>query len=187
MPHTLRLLVPGTVRAAAGTGQITLLGTTDVDPQITALIATPGTVQVNGPAQLSGQLIAGRVALTGGDRARQVRAGPGVSPSPGTRPVGGPGARWGTRVAVTAVAVTAVAVTFAVVASFLGLLYRGDFASGGRSPVAAAIFWGLAAAFAAAPVALLPLIGFRVRRTTALSWALGLGVVWFVVGYFVLA
>ena len=82
---------------------------------------------------------------------------------------------------------TLVAVVFAVVASFLGLLYRGDFAAGGRSPVVAAIFWGLAAALVASPVALLPLIGFRVRPSTAVSWALGLGVMWFVVGYFVLA
>lgn len=65
-PHTLRLVVPGTVGPAAGVGQITLLGTTDVDPLITAVIATPGTVQINGPAQFNGQLIAGRLVLTGG-------------------------------------------------------------------------------------------------------------------------
>jgi hypothetical protein len=46
--------------------RLTLLGTTDIDPLITAIIATPGTVQVNEPAQFSGQLIAGRLALTGG-------------------------------------------------------------------------------------------------------------------------
>jgi hypothetical protein len=82
---------------------------------------------------------------------------------------------------------TLVALVFAVVASFLGLLYRGDFASGGRSPGVAVIFWGLAAALVATPVALLPVFGFRVRRATAVSGALGLGVMWFVVGYFVLA
>jgi hypothetical protein len=64
--HVLRLLVPGKVGPGVGAGQITLLGTTSIDPLITALVATPGTVQVNGPAQLSGQLIAGRLALTGG-------------------------------------------------------------------------------------------------------------------------
>ena len=40
--------------------------TPDLDPLVTAVIATPGTVQVNEPAQFSGQLIAGRLALTGG-------------------------------------------------------------------------------------------------------------------------
>lgn len=105
-----------------------------------------------------------------------------MRPTPDTRPIRSAGAQWGTLVVACLVAVV-----FAVVASFLGLLYRGDFASGGRSPVVAAIFWGFAAALVASPVALLPWIGFRVRHATAVSWALGLGVVWFVVGYFVLA
>ena len=105
-----------------------------------------------------------------------------MRPAPGTRPIRSVGARWGTLVVATLVALV-----FAVVASFLGLLYRGDFASGGRSPVVAAIVWGFAAALVASPVALLPWIGFRVRHAIAVSWALGLGVMWFVVGYFVLA
>jgi hypothetical protein len=115
------------------------------------------------------------------DRALGVRAGTAVRPAPGTRPIRSVGARWGTLVVATLVAVG-----FAVIASFLALLHRGEFASGRRSPVVAAIFWGLAAALVASPVALLPLIGSRVRPATAVSWALGLGVMWFVVGYFVL-
>ena len=50
-----------------GTGNVTVRDVApDLDPLITAIIATPGTVQVNGPAHFSGQLIAGRLALTGG-------------------------------------------------------------------------------------------------------------------------
>ena len=50
-----------------GTGNNTVRDVApDLDPLITAIIATPGTVQVSGPAQFSGQLIAGRLALTGG-------------------------------------------------------------------------------------------------------------------------
>jgi hypothetical protein len=94
----------------------------------------------------------------------------------------GAGARWGILVGITCVALV-----FAVVASFLGLLYRGDFASGGSSPGVAAILWGFAAVLVALPVAVLPTIGFRVRRATAIRWAAELGVVWFVVGYVVLA
>ena len=105
-----------------------------------------------------------------------------MNPAPGTRPAMGAGARWGILVGITCVALV-----FAVVASFLGLLYRGDFASGGSSPGVAAILWGFAAVLVALPVAVLPLIGFRVRPATAIRWAAALGVVWFVVGYVVLA
>ena len=105
-----------------------------------------------------------------------------ANPAPGTRPAMGAGARWGILAGITCGALV-----FAVVASFLGLLYRGDFASGGSSPVVAAILWGFAAVLAALPVALLPLIGFLLRPVTAIRWATALGATWFVVGYFVLS
>jgi Ca2+-binding RTX toxin-like protein len=58
---------PGVDAIDGGTGNVTARDVApDLDPLVTAVIATPGTVQVNGPAQFSGQLFAGRLALTGG-------------------------------------------------------------------------------------------------------------------------
>lgn len=63
--HQLRLITPGYVSETVAGGGITLLGTTDIDPAVAVSLQTPGTIQVNGPAHLSGQMIAGRVIGTG--------------------------------------------------------------------------------------------------------------------------
>lgn len=71
----------------------------------------------------------------------------------------------------------------AVGAGFFGFLAGGDFASGGRAPVRSALFWGVSAIAAAAPGGLLPSLGFRVRRGTALTAAGAIALVWSVAGF----
>lgn len=63
--HHLRLITPGSVGETVASGGITLLGGTDIDPAVAVSLQTPGTLQVNGSAHLSGQVIAGRVISTG--------------------------------------------------------------------------------------------------------------------------
>ena len=94
------------------------------------------------------------------------------------RPTGG--LRWGL---LTAVVVGCV--LLAVVEAILGLLYGGDFASGGRAPVRSALFWGASGTAAAVPIALLPWLGFRVRRPVAMATAGLLAVVLAVAGWLV--
>lgn len=64
-----------------------------------------------------------------------------------------------------------------VAAGLLGLLYGADFASGGRAPVRSAVLWAASGAVAAVPVALLPWLGFRVRRPVAVAVAGALALV----------
>lgn len=63
--HQLWLSTPGSVRETVAGGGITSLGTTDIGPAVAVSLQTPGTLQVNGPAHLSGRVIASRVIGTG--------------------------------------------------------------------------------------------------------------------------
>lgn len=69
------------------------------------------------------------------------------------------------------VAVVVGCLVLAVVAGLLGLIYGGDFASGGRAPLPSAVFWAAAGFAAALPVALLPWLGSRVSRPVAVTAA----------------
>ena len=97
-----------------------------------------------------------------------------------TSPHGRPatGLRWG----LLSVVVVG-GVVLAVVAGLLGLIFGGDFASGGRAPVRSALFWAASGAAAALPVALLPWLGSRVRRPVAISAAGVLALTLAVVGW----
>ncbi len=64
--HTLRLLTPGTLTPGTTGPQATaLVGTTRVAPAALVEVRTPGTVRVDGPAELAATIAAGRVAATG--------------------------------------------------------------------------------------------------------------------------
>ena len=88
------------------------------------------------------------------------------------------GRRWGL---FTVVLVSGVAV--ALIAGLGGLVFGGDFASGGRAPARSALLWSASGAAAALPVALLPWLGFEVRRPVAISAAVVLAAALAVAGW----
>ena len=71
MPHTVRLLVPGTISGQSANQGIALLGGTTADSMLTAEIGTPGTVTLSGGVDVVGQVAAGNLSADG-----QVHIGP---------------------------------------------------------------------------------------------------------------
>lgn len=65
MPHTVRILVPGTVSGQSGNGGITLLGGTTADSMLTVEVGTPGAVALSGGVNIVGQIAAGSVSADG--------------------------------------------------------------------------------------------------------------------------
>jgi cytoskeletal protein CcmA (bactofilin family) len=64
-PHTLRILISGTVQTCNSSSAIVLNGGTNLDAQVAARLHSPGKVSIDGTSTVSGQIDAGCITSSG--------------------------------------------------------------------------------------------------------------------------